>query len=250
MSLSGKNILITGASTGIGKACAIECCKAGAALHLIARNMNALNELLTDLGQGRHSIHQLDVTNSNAIEPTIKDIVAKYGKIDGFIHSVGIHRIQPFGSINKSHYLDTFSINTISAFDICRVLVRKQYRVNKGLSIIFISSVMSVTADAGLTSYCASKAALVGGARAMAIELASESIRVNCVSPGTVEDTPMTHSLKSQINANEYQRIVDRYPFGIGCAKDIAQLCVFLSSDDSTWITGQNIVIDGGYSIV
>jgi len=247
--MSAKNIIITGASSGIGKACAIACSNAGAKVHLIARYEAKLKETVSQLGGTDNTYHGLDVTDSDKIEPVIKKIVEQHGKIYGFIHSAGIQKIQPLRSIDKAHYMSVFALNTIAAFDFCRVLIKKAYSGDIGQSFIFISSVMSVAADAGLTSYCASKAALVGGARAMAIELAPKNIRVNCVSPGTVENTAMTEGLMDSISNDEFERIVKQYPMGLGDTQDIAKLCVFLLSEDAKWITGQNIVIDGGYSV-
>jgi NAD(P)-dependent dehydrogenase (short-subunit alcohol dehydrogenase family) len=247
--LQGKNIIITGASSGIGKTCALECSKAGAIVHLVARNLDKLNEVSAMLGDNVHTVNSLDVTNSEEIEPLVSRIVESHGTIDGFIHSAGIQRVQAFRNIDKSHYIEVFSLNTISAFDISRVLVKKKFCSETGMSIVFISSVMSVAADAGLTSYCASKAALVGGARAMAIELTPKNIRVNCVSPGTVTDTQMTAGLRDSISDEEFQRIVKQYPMGLGDTLDVASLCIFLLSEESRWITGQNIVVDGGYSV-
>lgn len=248
--LAGKNIVISGASSGIGRSCAIECSKSGANVHLIARNLKSLEETRSELDKGNHSIQQLDVTESDSIEPIIKSIVEQHGGIDGFIHSAGIQRVQPFRTMDKSHYLDMFSINTIAAFELSRSIVKKQHCSANSLSLVFIASVMSVVAGAGLTSYCASKAALVGGARAMAIELAPRKIRVNCVSPGTVTDTQMTKGLKSMISEDEFLGICEKYPSGLGSPINVADLCVFLLSDKSKWITGQNIIIDGGYSAI
>lgn len=247
-SLKDKNIVISGASSGIGKACAAECSRAGAKVHMIGRNIAALTEAAAELGDNIHSINQLDVTKTDDIEATIKNIVDEHGKIDGFIHSAGIQKTQAFRSITRDHYIEVFSVNTIAAFDLSRVLLKKQYCNPNGISLVFIASVMSVAGYAGLTSYCASKAALVGGARSMAVELAAKNVRVNCVSPGTVKDTAMTQGLQSSISEDEFQKIVAKYPSGLGQAKDVANLCVFLLSEDSKWITGQNIVIDGGYS--
>ena len=246
--LDGKNILITGASSGIGKACALECCKEGATVHLIARNNDRLEEVARRLEIDRYSVYALDVTKSEDIEPIIRQIVDKHGKIDGFIHSAGAQSTQPFRTMDKNHYIEVFSLNTIAAFDISRILIKKQYCSQNGISLVFISSVMSIVGDAGITSYCASKAALVGGTRAMAIELAPKNIRVNCVSPGTVMGTKMTEGLKSNLSIDEFRRIVSQYPMGLGQTEDAAKLCVFLLSGDSKWITGQNLVVDGGYS--
>lgn len=108
---------------------------------------------------------------------------------------------------------------------------------------------MSTVANKGLTSYCSTKAALVGGARSIAVELAHKGIRVNCVSPGTVSDTAMTVSLKEQLSAMEFSAIEAQYPMGLGSTEDVAQMCVYLLSDKAKWITGQNFIVDGGYSI-
>ncbi|MDD3300589.1 MAG: SDR family NAD(P)-dependent oxidoreductase [Bacteroidales bacterium] len=247
-SLVSKNVIITGASSGIGRACAIECSNSGARVHLVARNLEKLREVFIELGENAHTINSLDVTSSEEIEPLVREIVDTHGKIDGFIHSAGVQYILPVRAMNKQRYIDVLSLNTIAAFEFSRVLSKKSYCASSGLSLVFISSVMSVAANAGLTSYCASKAALVGGARAMAIELASKNIRVNCVSPGTVSDTRMTEGLQDSISDDEFERIVSEYPMGLGDTKDVATMCVFLLSDDAKWITGQNIVIDGGYS--
>lgn len=249
MDLQGKNIIITGASSGIGRTCALECSKAGARVHIVARNLDKLNEVSAMLGDNVHTINSLDVTNSEEIEPLVSRIVESHGAIDGFIHSAGIQYTQPLRTTDKQHFLDVFSLNTIAAFDFSRVLIKKQFCSDYGLSLVFVSSVMSVAANAGLTSYCASKAALVGGARAMAIELAPKNIRVNCVSPGTVTDTQMTAGLRDSISDEEFQRIVKHYPMGLGDTLDVAKLCVFLLSEYAKWITGQNIVVDGGYSV-
>lgn len=248
--IKGKNIVITGASSGIGRQCAISCNKAGAIVHLMARNSEKLAEVSSFLEDGKYTLNSLDVTCSESIESSIKSIVGSFGKIDGFIHSAGIQMTQPFHTMDKSHYLQIFDVNTFAAFDVSRYLVRKPYRSANGLSIVFISSVLSTVGGAGVTSYCASKAALVGGARSMAAELASRSVRVNCVSPGTIENTEMIQELKTQLNADEFHKIIEQHPLGLGQTDDVAKLCIFLLSDDSRWITGQNLVIDGGYSAI
>ncbi len=247
--LEGRNIVITGASSGIGRECAIECCKAGAIVHLIARNPRKLTQVSSHLEAYRYTLNTLDVTCSESIETHLKRIVESHGKIDGFIHSAGTQMTQPFHTMDKEHYIHVFSVNTFAAFDISRYLVRNSYRSSRGLSIVFVSSVLGQVGAAGINSYCASKAALAGGARSMAVELAARSVRVNCVSPGTIENTEMIEELKSQLSGEEFHKIAEKHPMGLGKTYDVAKLCVFLLSDDARWITGQNITIDGGYSI-
>lgn len=249
MLLNNKNILITGASSGIGKAIAYKCSELGAKVRLVARRQDALEQIVNDIGHDRASYHPLDMRNSDEYENVINQIVSEHGKLNGFVHSAGIHVVLPIQSLTISHYQDLYLVNTLSAFDISRILSKKKNRAPEGLSIIFMSSVMSVKANSALTAYCASKTAMVGGARSMALELAPKGIRINCVSPGYMEDTPMMNDLVDTISESELDKLKQGYPLGLGKSTDVASLCAFLLSDESSWITGQNIVIDGGYVI-
>jgi len=247
--LQNKNILITGASSGIGKECAFRCYEEGAKVHLLGRNERSLKEIYAQLNDNNNSISVLDLQDFERYQNIIESIVTKHGKIDGFIHSAGYQITLPISAMNYQMYLDIFSVNTISAFEFIRLLSKRNYGNLSGMSIVLIASIMSVVADTALTAYCASKAALVGGAKALALELANKGIRINCISPGTLADTAMTDNLKKQISEEEFHKIEQEYPMGLGSIKDISSLCLFLLSDESKWITGQNIIIDGGYSI-
>jgi len=247
--LQNENILITGASSGIGKECAFRCYEEGAKVHLLGRNERSLKEIYAQLNDNNNSISILDLQDFERYQNIIESIVTKHGKIDGFIHSAGYQITLPISAMNYQMYLDIFSVNTISAFEFIRLLSKKNYSNLSGMSIVLIASIMSVLADTALTAYCASKSALVGGAKALALELANKGIRINCISPGTLADTAMTDNLKKQISEEEFHKIEQEYPMGLGSIKDISSLCLFLLSDESKWITGQNIIIDGGYSI-
>ena len=247
--LQNKNILITGASSGIGKECAFRCYKEGAKVHLLGRNERSLKEIYAQLNDNNNSISVLDLQDFERYQNIIESIVTKHGKIDGFIHSAGYQITLPISAMNYQMYLDIFSVNTISAFEFIRLLSKKNYSNLSGMSIVLIASIMSVLADTALTAYCASKSALVGGAKALALELANKGIRINCISPGTLADTAMTDNLKKQISEEEFHRIEQEYPMGLGSTKDISSLCLFLLSDESKWITGQNIIVDGGLSV-
>jgi len=247
--LQNKNILITGASSGIGKECAFRCYKEGAKVHLLGRNERSLKEIYAQLNDNNNSISVLDLQDFERYQNIIESIVTKHGKIDGFIHSAGYQITLPISAMNYQMYLDIFSVNTISAFEFIRLLSKRNYSNLSGMSIVLIASIMSIIANPALTAYCATKAALVGGAKALALELANKGMRINCISPGTLGDTAMTENLKKQISEEEFHRIEQEYPMGLGSIKDISSLCLFLLSDESKWITGQNIIIDGGYSI-
>ncbi|MDY0218465.1 MAG: SDR family oxidoreductase [Candidatus Cloacimonas acidaminovorans] len=247
--LQDKNILITGASSGIGKECAFRCYEEGAKVHLLGRNERSLKEIYAHLNDNNNSIGVLDLKDFERYQSVIENIVTKQGKIDGFIHSAGYQITLPISAMDHQMYLDIFAVNTISAFEFIRLLSKKNYGNLSGMSIVLIASVMSIIANPALTAYCASKAALVGGARSLALELATKNIRVNCVSPGYLKDTKMMTELSNVLNYKEMDNLKKGYPLGLGSVKDISALCIFLLSDESKWITGQNIIIDGGYSI-
>jgi len=247
--LQDKNILITGASSGIGKECAFYCYEEGAKVHLIGRNESSLNDIYSQLNDNNNSISVLDLRDFKRYQSIIESIVTNHEKIDGFIHSAGYQIVLPISAMNYQMYIDIFEVNTISAFEFIRLLSKKNYGNLSGMSIVLIASIMSVLADTALTAYCASKAALVGGAKALALELSNKRIRINCISPGTLADTAMTENLRKQISEEEFHRIEQEYPMGLGSTKDISSLCLFLLSEDSKWITGQNIIIDGGLSV-
>lgn len=249
MLLNNKNILITGASSGIGKAIAYKCSELGANVRLVARNKDALEQIVNDIGRDRASYHLLDMRNPDEYENVISHIVAEYGKLSGFVHSAGYAITFPFQSMSIDQYQDLFLVNVFSAFELGRILSLKKNRNSEGQSMVFLASITSVVSDVGLMAYGSSKSALVGGARAMALELAKKKIRVNCVSPGRIGDTPMTEGQRSVLSDEEIGLLSEGYPLGLGKATDIASLCAFLLSDESNWITGQNIVIDGGYVV-
>lgn len=250
MSLKGKNVIITGASSGIGRSCAIECQKEGAKVHLISRNIDKLNEVGSLLEYGEYTINSLDVTKFDEIEPLLRKIVDKYGKIDGFIHSAGIQLTRPAKAMDFESYISLYEVNAVAAYEFTRNIALRYNRSTDGSSIVFISSIMSVVANPCLAAYCSSKAALLGAARSFALELARYNIRVNCVSPGFIVDSKMTEEdLSRSLSKEEIDDLKHGYPLGLGTSKDVARLCGFLLSDHARWITGQNIIVDGGYSL-
>lgn len=246
-SLEGKNILITGASSGIGRQCAISCSKMGANVILIARNEARLKETYSKLENGTHFYYILDLTNNNEIETIVKEIVSKIGKISGFIHSAGIEMTLPLKVLNHSYYEQAMSINAISAFELAKIISKNKYISSEGTSYVFISSVMAQLGQPGKIAYCASKGALTSGAKAMALELANKKVRVNCVLPGMVK-SEMSDKLLSTLSAEAISKIELMHPLGLGTVDDVANACIYLLSDASKWITGTNLIVDGGYS--
>jgi len=246
-SIEGKNIIITGASSGIGRNCAIKIAEAGANAILLARDEKRLNETLSLLNEGKHCFYSCDVTKFDELEKIISEVVDKIGSISGFIHSAGIEKTIPLRSMKVEIYYDLFLVNTISAFEISKIISKKKYVNKEGASFIFISSIMGVLGEVGKTAYCSSKSALIGGAKAMALELASKNIRVNTISPGMVM-TKMASEMFVLLPEEKVKEIMLSHPLGLGDVDDISNACLFLLSDMSKWITGTNLIIDGGYS--
>ncbi len=247
LSLQGKNILITGASSGIGSKCAVICSTLGANVILIGRDGKRLNETLHKLSPGNHLHFQQDVTAFEELEAIVSQSVEKIGKIAGFIHCAGIETTVPLQSMSAAKYQEIFAINTISAFEFSRILSKKKYVEPSGASFVLLSSIMGVLGAAGKVAYCSSKSALISGSKAMALELAAKKIRVNCVLPGMVE-TEMVQRMITELPEESVKLIRGKHPLGFGEPADVANLCAFLVSDLSKWITGTEIIIDGGYS--
>jgi NAD(P)-dependent dehydrogenase (short-subunit alcohol dehydrogenase family) len=242
--IKDKNILITGASSGIGKKCAITCNNLGANVILIDMDEKGLMQTYTELKTGNNLFFVQDITNFVKLEEIIMTSVQKLGKISGFIHSAGIEISYPLKNLNAEHYEKIYSINTISAFEISRILSKKKYIVEVNASFVYIASIMGIVSDLALTAYSSSKGALISGSKAIALELAKKKIRVNCISPGHIQTPLLDNSVSSNLNSNDI-----RYPLGLGNTDDIALGAVYLLSEASKWITGHNLVIDGGYTI-
>ena len=245
--LADKNILITGASSGIGASCSITCSELGANLLLLGRNKDRLQQTIENLKTGNHSALSYDLMNLEGIEQSLEESLNKYGKIHGFIHAAGIDITRPLNSLRFTDYQSIFKINVISGFEIARLLSKRQFCSSEGASFVFIASVMGVVGESAKIAYSASKGALLAGSRSMAVELASKKIRVNCISPAIVR-TELVDGLFSKLSEESVEKIKSIHPLGLGTPADIAYACVYLLSDEARWITGSNLVIDGGYS--
>jgi len=246
-SLKNKNILITGASSGIGRQCAITFSQLGANVILIARNKERLKDTFDKLEKGNHLIISQDITEYDKLEQIIKYSVEKVGRISGFVHSAGIEMTLPLRSMRPSYYEKMFSVNVIAGFELTRIISKKKYLGENGASFVFISSIMGIVGNPALIGYSASKGALISAIKSMALEFISKNIRVNCISPGHVE-TEMASKLFKKISEESKKSIIDMHPLGLGKPEDIANACAFLISDASRWITGTNLIVDGGYS--
>lgn len=246
--LKGTTVVVSGASSGIGKACAIDAAQLGAKLILLGRNEARLIDTMKQLsGDGHHSIAN-DITDYQGLNDKLTAFLdTSNSKVNGFVHAAGIDYIMPFALTKTQVFRDMYEVNVIAGLELIKIISKKKYAPEPGASYLFISSVMGILGNLGLSSYCASKSAISSLVKSLALEYAIKEIRVNAVCPGYV-DTPMLQRSFDKMATIEIENIKTTHPLGLGRPEDISSLACFLLSDKSRWITGQSIVIDGGYS--
>lgn len=241
-SLVGKTILITGASSGIGRATAIECSKLGATCIITGRNEERLNETLSQLaGEGHISI-VADISTQEGIDMLVEQSPA----IDGLVNNAGIGKNKPIKFYKQEDLESVFQTNTFAPMLVVKGILKKK-KINIGGSVVFTSSIAAFNSELGNGIYGASKAAIMSYMHYCASELAAKKIRANSIHPGMV-DTPLIHG--GSLSEADLQKDMERYPLGrYGKPEEIAHAIIYLLSDASSWITGTSLVIDGGVTI-
>ena len=244
-SLEGKTILITGASSGIGAATAIECSKMGAKLVLTARNKDRLQSILDQLDGEGHSYVLAELTKQDEVEA----LVGSLSKINGAVLCAGIGYTLPFPFCSRQKMDEVFDINFFAPIELLRLLVKKK-KMETLSSVVFVSSVGGLNVFyVGNSIYGAAKGALNSMMKQTALELSAKQIRVNSVNPGMVK-TKLIHEGMS-ITEEQLKEDEKRYPLGrYGEPEDIAKGIIYLLSDASCWMTGQGLVLDGGLSLI
>lgn len=245
-SLVGKRILITGASSGIGRACAIVLSQLGASIVGVGRRVDALEETLACLAGEGHHIQAMEMRCADGFEVPLKKLAAEVGRFDGLIHSAGIATIRPVRFTSIDSFREIQQVNVEAAYFLAKAFRHKSVRSELS-SVVFIGSVMSLVGQPGLSAYAASKGALVPLAKCLALEFAADSIRVNVVAPGQVA-TAMETASERTIPSSAMDAIRDKHPLGIGDPKDVAYACAYLISAAARWVTGTTLVVDGGYT--
>ena len=247
-SLQGKVIIITGASSGIGQQCAIDCSHFGARVLLVGRNLENLQKTTEMIDKGLYSIYQYDLTDLEHIENLVKKMVEENGKIDGLINCAGISGTEPIKIISNKRLQKYFETNVYSAFALTRELTKIGRYNPEGCSIVFMASIMGLVGEAMKVAYSMTKGALISGCKSMAVEYANKRIRINCISPGVIL-TPINSQQPYMKDPDMRKLVESKHLLGFGKTTDISNACIYLLSEASRWITGQNIVIDGGYTI-
>ena len=246
-SLTGKIIIITGASSGIGRQCAIDCSKMGATVILIGRNENRLIETQSQMKGDDHLYFVIDLTDFVLLKNKVCEIIESVGPIDGLLNCAGVSTTLPLKLMDIPKMNNLFHANVYSAIELTRHICRRGNINKQGASIIFISSIMGVVGEKGKSLYAMTKGALISAARSLACEYANRNIRFNTISPGAIL-TPINKDLPHMKDPNARALLEANHLLGLGNPTDISNASIFLLSDASRWITGQNIVVDGGYT--
>jgi 3-oxoacyl-[acyl-carrier protein] reductase len=245
--LTAKKALITGGTAGIGKEIALAFAKQGADVAIFGTNGERSAQVLSEMEQARISPEQkfesflVNVSEKASVEAAVQQLLAKWGQIDILVNNAGITRDGLLMRMSEEDWDQVIDVNLKSVYNTCQALVRSMIKAKCG-KIINISSVVGLTGNAGQANYAASKSGMIGFTKALALELATRNVCVNCIAPGFIE-TRMTDVLTD----GQKEGVLKKIPMGrMGSPQDIANAAVFLASHLSDYVTGQVLTVDGG----
>jgi NAD(P)-dependent dehydrogenase (short-subunit alcohol dehydrogenase family) len=245
MSLEGRTILVTGATSGIGKATAIYLSKLGARVVASGRNSARLDETLAALEGTDHIGRLFDLADLDAIVPWLKALCAEIGPLNGIAHCAGVQATRPIQAVKPDFVMDVLTQNLGAALMLAQAFRLKSCHGSPA-SLVYCSSSAALKTAPGNVVYAASKGGIVSAVKGLGVELVRDGVRVNAVAPAMV-DTPMSDQFRTILSEENFQRVVDMHPLGLGRPDDVAAAIAFLLADTSRWITGSILSVDGGF---
>jgi NAD(P)-dependent dehydrogenase (short-subunit alcohol dehydrogenase family) len=243
--LNGRTILVTGASSGLGRSTAIALSECGARVVLMGRDEMKLGQTRDQLSGEGHGLVPCEFVDADQVAEAVKGVSATYGPLSGVFHSAGAYMAMPARMTKQRHLNAMFNASVWGAYGIGRAAGQKNVMVD-GASLIFMSSVAGQRGHPGTTAYAGAKATILGIVPVLAVELAARRIRVNSIIAATIE-TEMHLNTIANLPDELVQDGLSRHLLGFGKPRDIANAVLFLLSDASVWITGSEVTVDGGY---
>jgi len=242
-SLAGHRILVTGASSGIGRATAVLAAQRGASVALVGRHQPRLEETLEMMVGDEHTIHNFDLSEADSVDR----LFAESGPTSDIIHAAGTQVTSPVRVLTDKQINDLMTINVHAALRLARAFSKRKNRTPTPHAIVLVSSVMGLVGVSGGTAYSAAKSAIGGIVRSLGVEFAPIGIRVNAVAPGYVH-TPLLEQMNKVWTEDQRATVESLHPLGFGEPRDVAGALLFLCSSEARWITGTVLPVDGGYT--
>ena len=246
LDMSGRTVLVTGASAGLGRETAILLSQLGARLILVARDRARLEETASRLAGQGHVVHPYDLNQVGEIPDWVQRIAVEFGRIHGLAYFAGISSPQPMRTWRAEVHDQLVRIHLTAALALIKGVRSHKVR-GPSLSVVLLSSISGLRAASAIVDYSACKGAIIAATRSLALELARDDIRVNCVAPGLIQDTGMA-TTDPHLTEDQKSLYHSRSPLGPGKGSDVSQAVAFLLSEASRWITGICLPVDGGLS--
>jgi len=247
MDMTGRAVLVTGASSGLGRDIAVYLSRLGARLVLTGRREEALRETASRLEGAGHLVEPTDLAQVDAIPGWLKAVAGRAGPLHGLVHSAGVQVTRPLRMLTAAHVDETLRPNVAAAFGLTKGFRQRDVCARPRAAVVYLTSVMGLAGTPGQSLYSASKGALIAMTRSLALELAPEGITVNCVAPAVV-DSGMGERAKVVLTPEHYAALTGQQALGVGSGEDVAGAVAFLLADTGRWITGTTLVVDGGYT--